>query len=61
MYIETQNAAYCRGAIYCHTNTISPPDEQHIWMSENDFGFGGDHLKPLIEVSTIKDKRGKDL
>lgn len=49
------------GAIYCHTNTISPPDEQHIWMSENDFDFGGEYVKPLIEVSTIKDKRGKDL
>ena len=61
MYIETQNAAYCKRAIYGHTNTMSPPDEQHIWMSENNFDFGGEYLKPLIEVFNIKDKSGKDL
>ena len=30
-------------------------------MSENEFGFDVEYVKPLIEISFIRDKSGKDL
>jgi len=32
----------CTSEKYVHTKTRSPLDEQHIWLSENDFNFGGE-------------------
>ena len=41
--------------------TKSPQFEEHIELSDNEFGFGVEYLKPLIEVSFNKDNSGKDL
>lgn len=32
----------CAREKYTRTKTRSPLDEQHIWLSENDFDFGGE-------------------
>lgn len=41
--------------------TSSPSNEQHIKLSDNEFGFGTGHVKPLIEVSFNRISSGKDL
>lgn len=41
--------------------TSSPSREVHIEMLDNEFGFKVELVKPLIEVSFIKDSSGKDL
>ena len=40
---------------------MSPSSEEHIKVSDNEFDFGVEQVKPPINVSFIKDISGKDL
>lgn len=40
---------------------MSPSNEEHMELLLDEFGFGVENVKPLIEVSFSKDNSGKDL
>lgn len=41
--------------------TRSPSQEAEMVISGNEFGFGEEHVKPLMEVCFSRESSGKDL